>query len=95
MTPLEMILAGTFVVMTAVYLTAVLRKMRLFRPRDTSGEGAHPRVREASHDLSNEATKLRAVTRMISDSPDPLMALLKVMTGSRWQHDQEKNREDR
>ncbi len=42
-------------------------------------------VRAASHEVSNEATKLRAVTRTISDSDDPLAALVSAMTGQRYE----------
>lgn len=44
-------------------------------------------VREASHKLANEATRLRVVTRRISDSDDPVGALVRAMTGHRYERD--------
>ena len=38
-------------------------------------------IREKTHELKNEATKLRMVTRRISRQDDPIGALLQAMTG--------------
>lgn len=46
-----------------------------------------PEVRAASHQLANEATKLRAVTKSISESGDPVGALVRAMTGHRYERD--------
>lgn len=52
------------------------------RPRVTSDqELVPPSVREASHDLSNESTKLRAVARLIRRSHDPFETLERAMRG--------------
>jgi hypothetical protein len=46
-----------------------------------------PEVRSASHGLSNEATKLRAGLKRISESPDPIRALVEAMAGHRHGRD--------
>lgn len=45
-----------------------------------------PEVREASHKVSNEATKLRSGLRKMADSPDPINALVQAMTGRGSHH---------
>jgi hypothetical protein len=44
-------------------------------------------VRERSHEVANEATKLRAGLKRISDSPDPIRALVEAMAGHRHGRD--------
>jgi hypothetical protein len=43
-------------------------------------------VRERSHEVANEATKLRAGLRKIANSPDPISELIHAMAGHR--HDE-------
>ena len=42
-------------------------------------------VREASHELSNEATKFKQTARRISESTDPYAALIDALGGGRYE----------
>ena len=74
-----------FIVISA--WTFIALHYRTLRKRDQirSEPIVSPEVHAASHNLSNEATKLRAVTKRISESDDPIGALVSAMTGQRYE----------
>lgn len=69
------------VVMTFVSVGAIV--FRMVRARRQVDEP--PAVREGSHEVANEATKVRAGLHKISQSQDPLQELLSRMTGHQYE----------
>lgn len=78
------ILSEQWVAILAVASSLVIGWLifRVARVRRRARQNLVPHeVRERSHEVANEATKLRAGLRRISESSDPIRALVEAMVG--------------
>jgi hypothetical protein len=77
---------AVFAVVTSLAIGWMI--FRVARARRRVRENLVPHeVRERSHEVANEATKLRAGLRRISKSSDPIKALVEAMAGDRHDRD--------
>ena len=80
---ISVIAMGTFVIISAVLFFCLHRRRRRIE-RNTEP----PReLRDASHQLVNEATKLKISTRKISESRDPLREFMGVIRPNQYHRD--------